>query len=401
VKRSHVVFGATAALILAGAVFFRPSATADAPRLPHDDGEVIERLPLRATDPRERERTRLHGILTAHPGDLATALVLARLDIELSRARSDPRYLGYAQAALAPWWDLPAPPTDVLLMRATIRQSSHDFEGALADLDRVVAIAPGDAQAWITRSVVLAVRGRYDEAEASCLPLRRLAPELVSTVCETSIDAVTGRAAPAYDRLATTVRQARGLSPPENEWAASTLGEIAVRLGHDADAEAAFSTALAIDPDDPYVLAAYADLLLDLGRPADAAMLVAGRTDNDGLLLRLALAEAGTHARDAATHADMLAARFEASHARGDTVHRREEARFELGLCGDARTALALATANWSVQREPWDVRILLESALAAGDPRAAAPALAFIDEHRLEDPRIRAVAAKLRTGPP
>jgi predicted Zn-dependent protease len=247
----------------------------------------------------------------------------------------------------------------------------------------------------------LAVRGRYDEAKASCQPLVRLAPELVYTVCETSIDAVSGSAGPAYDRLATTIRQSRRLSPDENEWASSTLGEIALRLGHDRDAETAFSTALAIDPDDPYVLAAYADLLLDLERPADAIKLVAGRTDNDGLLLRLALAEARAHAPEAAAHAEMLGARFDASHLRGDTVHRREEARFELALRADAKAALALARANWDVQREPWDVRILLESALAAGDAKAAAPAIAFLDEHRLEDPRIVALAAKVRKAAP
>jgi tetratricopeptide (TPR) repeat protein len=401
VKRSHLVFGATGALIVVGALFFRPPASADVPRLPHDDAEIVEHLPLRASDPRERERERLHAILVAHPDDLRTALTLSRLDIQLSRARSDPRYLGYAQAALGSWWDLPSPPTDVLVLRATIRQSSHDFEGALADLDRVVSIAPDDAQAWITRSVVLAVRGRYDEAKASCQPLVRLAPELVYTVCETSIDAVSGSAGPAYDRLATTIRQSRRLSPDENEWASSTLGEIALRLGHDRDAETAFSTALVIDPDDPYVLAAYADLLLDLERPADAIKLVAGRTDNDGLLLRLALAEARAHAPEATAHAEMLGARFDASHLRGDTVHRREEARFELALRAHPKTALALALANWDVQREPWDVRILLESALAAGDAKAAAPAVAFLDEHRLEDPRILALAAKVRKAAP
>src|SRR5450631_3094175 len=193
-KRSVAVFGATGLLILAGAFFFRPPARADSPRVPTDDSEVLERLPAGADDARQRERERLRAALAAHPEDLRTAVTLARMEIETSRARSDPRYLGYAQAALAPWWELPSPPPDVLVLRATIRQSSHDFDGALADLDRVVAIAPDDAQAWITRSVVLAVRGRYEEAKASCQPLARLAPELVFTVCETSIDAVSGSA---------------------------------------------------------------------------------------------------------------------------------------------------------------------------------------------------------------
>ena len=60
-------------------------------------------------------------------------------------------------------------------------------------------------------------------------------------------------------------------------------------------------------------------------------------------------------------------------------------------------TALALARANWDVQREPWDVRVLLESALAANEPSAAEPALTFLDANHLQDPRILAIAAKLR----
>ncbi len=396
-KRSFAVFGATGALILLGALFFRPKASADSPRIPRDDSEVLEHLATGASDPRESERARLGAILAAHPDDLRTATALARLDIQLSRARSDPRYLGYAQAALGAWWEQADAPPAVLVLRATIRQSVHDFDRALVDLDRVVAIAPDDPQAWITRSVVLAVRGRYDEAKGSCKPLEKLAPVLVFTVCETSIDAVTGQAGPAYDRLAATIAQAPRLSPGENEWATSTLGEIALRLGRDADAEKKFQASLAIDPDDAYVLGAYADLLLDLGRAAEAARLVAGRTDNDGLLLRLALAEDRTHASDAAAHADLLATRFDASHLRGDTVHRREEARFQLRLRHAAAAALALARANWDVQREPWDVRILLEAALAADDPAAARPALAFLEEHHLEDPRILELAARLR----
>jgi tetratricopeptide (TPR) repeat protein len=398
VKSSYIVFGATGLLVLIGAVFFKPSASADVPRRPTSDAEILERLPLGKSDPREREQERLRRILAARPGDVRTAIALARLDIELSRARSDPRYLSYAQAALGPFWDLESPPAEVRVLRATIRQSVHEFDKALVDLDRVVAIDPGNAQAWITRSVVLAVKGRYVEAKASCQPLGRLAPELVLTVCEASIDAVTGSAGPAYDRLAAVIARNTGdLTTAENEWAVSTLGEIALRLGRDEDAANHFQQALRLDPDDPYVLAAFADLMLDLGHANEAAGLVAGRPENDGLLLRLVLADVKLRDKDREAHVELLRARFDASHLRGDTVHRREEARFVLGAEGDPKRALALAKANWDVQREPWDVRVFLEAAVAAKDKAAAAPVLAFIEENHLEDPRIRALAAKLQ----
>jgi tetratricopeptide (TPR) repeat protein len=398
VKPSYIVFGATGALVLVGALFFKPARGADAPRTPSSDIEVLEKLPLGATDPREREQARLRRLLAARPDDLRTAVALARLDIQISRSRSDPRYLGYAQAALGPFWSMTSPPTEVLVLRATIRQSVHDFDGALADLDRVVATAPGDAQAWITRSVVLTVRGRYEEARASCKPLAGLTSDLVLTVCEASIDAVTGNAAPAYERLTNAIAHPAGtLSVDEREWAVSTLGEIAERAGREDAAEKHFKEAIALDPDDPYVLSAYADLLLDLGRPEEAGKIVSGRLENDNLLLRLALAEERTHDRNAASDADLLRQRYSASHLRGDTVHRREESRFVLALEHDPERALSLARANWDVQHEPWDVRVLLEAAVAAHDPASATPALDFLEAHHMQDPRIVALARKLR----
>ena len=401
------MFGTAGAVVVGAAILLGSAAKSSAVRLPSGDAEVLEHVPSGAADPRERERAQLQRLLAARPADRRTALALARLDIELSRARSDPRYLGYAQAALGPWWKLEEPPADVLVLRATIRQSSHDFEGALDDLNHVLASNPGDAQAWLTRSVVLTVQGRYDQGKASCAPLARLTTPLVFAVCETSIDALSGAAGPAYDRLAAALTESGRVSPrgqgdadqayeaDEKEWATSTLGEIALRLGHDADAERAFRAALAIEPGDSYVLGAFADLLLDDGRAREAADLVRDRTENDALLLRLVLAEVASRAKQAEPHAALLASRFDASHLRGDTVHRREEARFLLSVRDDAPAALALARANWSVQREPWDVRILLESALAARSPAAAAEAVAFVREHGLQDPRIDALVAK------
>jgi len=71
---------------------------------------------------------------------------------------------------------------------------------------------------------------------------------------------------------------------------------------------------------------------------------------------------------DAEAAAATLRARFDASRARGDNVHRREEARFRLHLEEDPKLALRLARENWAVQREPTDLRILAEAAVAAGD---------------------------------
>ena len=67
-----------------------------------------------------------------------------------------------------------------------------------------------------------------------------------------------------------------------------------------------------------------------------------------------------------------LAARFDAARRRGDSVHRREEARFRLDVENDIAGRAGAREANWNVQREPADLRILADAARASGETRRA-----------------------------
>jgi hypothetical protein len=58
----------------------------------------------------------------------------------------------------------------------------------------------------------------------------------------------------------------------------------------------------------------------------------------------------------------------------------------------DPEAALDMALRNWQLQRAPWDARVVLEAALAAKQPRAAAPVLEFIAKTKLEDPILAAL---------
>jgi tetratricopeptide (TPR) repeat protein len=395
----YTLGGLAAAIAVCAVVFGRAPSAAATSRVPNDPGEVLETLPG-ARDPKSRRVAELRRAVAANPHDLRAAAALARLDIQLARERADPRYLGHAQAALGAWWATEDAPVEVLVLRATIEQSLHDFEAALADLDRALAVAPGHVQALLTRAVVLGVRGQYDEALATCARLAGRATEVVTVVCETGITSVTGHANAALVRLSDALRRARRdepLSPDEEAWARASLGEYAVRAGQLDLADEHFRRALEIDPEDGYVRAALSDLLLDRGRPDEAIRLLEGRDANDTLLLRLAIAE--KRAKNARAEADIeaLAARFAASRLRGDVVHRREEARFALELRGEPRRALELARANWAVQKEPWDARVYLEAARGARARGEAATVLAWIAETHLEDPFLAKVAADLR----
>ena len=104
-----------------------------APYIPSSGMQVIETLPRRG-DPVQQQLRSLRAELNARPTDIALATSVAQRYISLGRSETDPRYLGYAQAALAPWWSQAAPPPQVRLLRATLLQSTHQFGPALADL---------------------------------------------------------------------------------------------------------------------------------------------------------------------------------------------------------------------------------------------------------------------------
>jgi len=353
-------FPLAGAVLLVGTLVAAPVLAA--PAIPWSDDVVLERLP-ESRDPSIATLKKMRSLVRAAPQDLRVATLYARRAVDASRATGDPRYLGQAQAALQPWWSADDPPSPALLLRATIKQSLHDFDGALADLDRLLARAPDDAQARLTRATVRSVVGRADEARADCDRLERAVPALVGAACRASADASTWRALDAA--LAADTTSPAGI----RTWALTIAGEMAARRGDAVGADARFREALALDPNDAYLAGAYADFLIDAGRHAEAARLLDNRTRHDALLLRLVIAERQLPERRERYEADRaeLAARFDATRRRGDSVHRREEARYALEVEDDPARALTLARANFAMQKEPADARLLADAARAAG----------------------------------
>ena len=382
------------AVAIVAAVTMNGGALA-APYTPADDNAVLERLP-EALDPALAELKRMRMALRANPNDLDHAARLARRCIEAARETGDPRFLGQAQAALAPWWAAADPPPAALLLRATVKQSQHDFSGALADLDRLLVVRASDGQALLTRATILTVLGRYADAQRDCTKLLRLASGLVTTTCVAGASSLNGDAAGAYRGLVQALARANDAAGTR-AWALTLAAEIAARRGDAGAADIHFREALALDPRDAYLVAAYADFLLGQARARDAASLLADSAKNDALLLRLALAEKSLPDKrsEFADHRRELADRFAAARRRGDTVHLREEARFRLDVENDIPAALVLAKANWNVQREPADLRILAAAARASGESDARRTVTDWLASTHLEDVAVVALAER------
>jgi hypothetical protein len=370
------------------------------PLTPSSDAQVLERVTARAGNPRARELQALRSAVQREPRNAELAVQLARRYAADALAEGEPRYVGHAQAVLAPWWNEAAPPAAVRVQRAVIRQYDHRFAEALADLDAVVAAEPRNGEAWSWKAAIHMVRADYAAARPACEAFAPLTSALIGVACTAYVDSLSGRATAAARALDAALQATPQAPREERLWVLTRLAEIEERRGDNDAAERAFRAALALELPDVYLLAAYADFLLDRGRAAEVLALLAQRARADVLLLRLALAAQAAKDPRAAGWTAELSARFDAARARGDTSHEKEESRFALALRGDTARALTLARANHDKQREPADARVLLEAALAARSRTAATPVLQWMDANQVESVVLRALAERVRAIP-
>ena len=357
-----------------------------APFTPATDATVLEHLPFKAGDATLRELRSMRAELTKNPHDLDKAVALSQRYFRLAQADGDPRFIGYAQAALTPWWEMPAAPVPVLVQRATLRQYSHQFDLAMADLTRAISLQPRNDKAWSLMAAIYMVQADYAEAKIACEKLHGLASKLIVSACIATVDSLNGRAMHAYATLQAAYLNSTDVPAIEQLWVLTRLAEMSDRLAYPAKAEEYFQAALGLKIPDAYLLAVYAEFLLDEKRYSDVINLLKDKERSDVLLMRLALAEKAIAAPKAAEHEDMMRARFEAARMRGDKLHIQDEARYYLHFRNDPAESLRLARENWQGQHEPSDARILLEAALASKSRAAAQPALLWYTRSRIED---------------
>ncbi|MGI8740652.1 MAG: hypothetical protein ACR2KU_13920 [Gammaproteobacteria bacterium] len=179
-------FSATALAILFALL---PSIVSAEPFVPQDNNQVLERLPSVPGDSSIRVLRARREALANDPRNIDLAIASATDNIRTGRITGDPRYYGYAQAALGPWWISADASTQILVLRADVKQASHDFHGALRDLNLAIEKEPDNLNAVLTRAIVLQVQGRFGEAQSDCgrlLDAARHAPLLRLTATPAS-----------------------------------------------------------------------------------------------------------------------------------------------------------------------------------------------------------------------
>jgi len=399
VTRDSATAGAVARLLATGLLAIACLPAPAAPRVPSDDAEVIEALPSVAGW--SRQERQLRRALAQSPTNEGLALRAATGYLDLARAQGDARYAGYAMGALKAWDGLASnrTPPAILVMRSTVMQFLHDFDGAEAGLKAALAQQPANAQAWLTLATLHRVRGRYADSDAACRATARTGPALYGVACLAENDALRGRhdeARSALNQLIDDPRLQGGAQAGTRNWLLTTLAEVEELAGRKAQADAAYRRAIA-DERSGYVLLAYSDFLIQAGRAGEVPLLLEGEAPGDAVLLRRAIAarrNASATGSTSTSPAGELEARFEAAALRPGSVaaHAREEAMFALDVKGDVKRALELARLNVTLQREPIDLLLLARAAVAAADAAARDEAKALVRQMGLRDARVEAL---------
>lgn len=372
------------------------STLAAEPYIPASDDQVLVSLPRELLAARS-EVAQLRERLSRNSSNALLAADVATQYMKIGNRDGDPRYYGYAQAAISTWWESTDAPAEILAIRAKLKEKDHRYDAALEDIDLLIAQEPENVQAWVERINIYRVLGKYDEALAACDHIAPFAGDDRTLLCRIPIMAVTGQAEAAASELENLLPVAEREFPAAVPWVTTMQADIARMLGDDTQAEAFYKRGLADNPSDTYLVRAYIDLLLDLKRPAEAIDLAQNQLSDNGVLLGAAIAarRAG-ETRLADDWQAELKNRFEEIRLRGSDPHGRFVARFLLELEQQPKQALEVALANWHKQKEQRDTQNVLEAAVAAGDPAAAQPVLDFLTKHNTRDARFAKLITKL-----
>ena len=362
------------------------------PISPTRDDEVVDVLP--AVTGSRAEARRLRQQLAQQPQNTALALTAARRYLDQAHELGDPRFAGMAMAAIQPWQDPATMPTEVLMMRANLQQYLHEFDASVASLQQLLARPSPQPrpQAWLTLATVRRVQGRYAESDKACEQVAANGAALHANACLAENAGLRGdadKARAVFESLLTSP----GLPAGVRSWLTTSLAELEERAGRATQADAAFRTALKLDPD-PYAMVAYADFLIEQGRSAQALTLLKDQVRTDAIVLRLAIAGTLAKAPTAAADVAEMRERINLANERPDAklFHGREQAMFALKVDKDAARALELARGNAEHQREPLDLLVLAQAARASGKPAALKDAQKLTQEMGLVDQRIKAL---------
>lgn len=305
-------------------------------------------------------------------GDDAERFAAARLHLRQFSETGNARYLGYAHATIGTMRNSNKP--ELLLLKARIQQSRHEFTAAAETLKPLLEERSSPAEAWLLATDSLRRAGDVGQARKGCVSLALSGRPELSHWCAIQVLQSSGNDERAFilAREGLTVINEPGSDL--HRWALEITADTAARIGENALAVSLYRQALETGLENFATRLALADVLLQQGE-ADAVLeLLDGHEENVAALIRMAIAKkiAGSGADD------QMIERIEASFSGMtpgtlDDPRLRDRAIFELRFNEDVTLALDYTIANWQQQKGPEDFDLLRETAVKTNDPVALA----------------------------
>ena len=305
----------------------------------------------------------------AEPSSEAAALELASAFIDRARRLREPRFMGRAEALLAPLASRAHADAAARRLYADTLQYRHDFAHAIRILDELIREQPRDADSRLRRASLHLTRGDFANARSDCARVASLdgAAAAAGFACLSEVLAGTGQLASASAMLEVMGKSQGALPDDARAYLLSAHAALEDRAGRHERAVEIYGEALSRAPEDDSIRGAMADVLAQQGDFARARSIVAVENPSLTLLVREAAWSSGDRREALVRRAHEW---LELESARGDAGHLREAAMLALAS-GDAAAALAAARRNFELQRELADVRVLASASVLAQDDEA------------------------------
>lgn len=247
-------------------------------------------------------------------------------------------------------------------------QSRHDFIAAGVELDRLLTVDPRDLEARLMRANLRLLAGEFEASRRDCRAALATGELYAGTVCLAAAQTGPGSVERGRKMLAALGDDA-GYGVELLRWRLLTGADLAARADDLHAAVEGLERALALDPDHEEVRTQLAEHLLEQGNAGRALELaLAPEPSVARLVVRLRAAGATGDARAAAWRRE-LDGRLDSDRRLGLPAHLREEGQIALFLDDDAVAAVDFARLNFATQKDTRDLRLLADSASAAGDP--------------------------------
>lgn len=283
------------------------------------------------------------------------------------------RAYGRVLSLIDQWPDNKQQPASIRNIHASVLQHYHDFDQAIAVINKAIADDAINLTTQQIRFQVAMVMGEYALANEACLDIEALGQQADALNCHAQLQAATGQVDTATVNIQNFMNNNPTATPGQIVELLMTAGDIARRLDQHASALSYFTDALRINPGSHYLRLQYTDLLLAEARFEDAARFLATIPEqqvNDEIkiyyLRALSALDSPRYNEITDTLTAEVMSSFQASLEREEVPPHKDMAAFYYYVEKDPDSALHHARMNWQEQKEISDTLLLYRSAIAA-----------------------------------